>query len=220
MTMVSLIIWFACVGHFPRGKPLISALLPLCGEAPKIKLKFEIEQGSPYSVASPKRLSPCLLDAVFSALGLDQLFASIKHGSKIKYDLQGIVRLLTYGRILEPASKISTMRQNGEYYTPLVKSDNEYNVYDVLDVIYENRKQIMRRMNTCIARGIGRNTDTVFYDVTNFFFEVEEPDDDLLDEEGNVIEKGLRKMGVSKENRKQPCADGIVFRRQRHTDFR
>ncbi len=196
---------------FSEGEPLISALLPYVREAPKIKIKFEIEQGSPYSVASPKRLSPCLLDAVFSALGLDQLFASIKHGSKIKYDLQGIVRLLTYGRILEPASKISTMRQNGDYYTPLVKSDNEYNVYDVLDVIYENRKQIMRRMNTCIARGIGRNTDIVFYDVTNFFFEVEEPDDDLLDEEGNVIEKGLRKMGVSKETRKQPIVQMGLF---------
>ena len=100
---------------FSEGKPLISELMPYLGEAPKIKQKFEIEQGSPYSVASPKRLSPCLLDAVFSALGLDQLFASIKHGSKIEYDLQGIVRLLTYGRILEPASKISTMRQNGDY---------------------------------------------------------------------------------------------------------
>ena len=196
---------------FSEGKPLISELLAYLGEAPKIKQKFEIEQGSPYSVASPKRLSSCLLDAVFSALGLDQLFASIKHGSKIEYDLQGIVRLLTYGRILEPASKISTMGQNGDYYTPPVKSDNKYNVYDVLDVIYENRKQIMRRMNTCIARGIGRNTDTVFYDVTNFFFEVEEPDDDLLDEEGNVIEKGLRKMGVSKENRKQPIVQMGLF---------
>lgn len=196
---------------FSEGNPLIPALLPYVEEAPKLKVRFEIEQGSPYSVANPKRFAPCLLDAVFSALGLDQLFASIKHGSKIEYDLQGIVRLLTYGRILEPASKIATMRQNGEYYNPLVKSNNEYNVYDVLDVIYENRKQIMRRMNTCIARGIGRNTDTVFYDVTNFFFEVEEPDDDLLDEDGNVIEKGLRKMGVSKENRKQPIVQMGLF---------
>jgi transposase len=152
-----------------------------------------------------------LLDAIFAGLGLDQLFASIKHSAGITYDLQGIVRLLTYGRILEPASKIATMRQNDSYYRPLVKSDNDFNVYDVLDVIYENRKQIIRRMNTCISRGIGRNTSTVFYDVTNFFFETEEPDEDLVDEEGQDIEKGLRKMGVSKENRKQPIIQMGLF---------
>ena len=189
---------------FSEGNPLIPELLPYVSEAPKIKYPIEIEQGSPYCIATPKRFAPCLLDAVFSALSLDQLFASIKHGKKIEYDLQGIVRLLTYGRILEPASKIATMRQNEEYYTPLVTSDNDIKVYNALDIIYEYRKQIIRRMNTCISRGIGRNSSTVFYDVTNFFFEIEEPDEDIVDEDGNVTQKGLRKMGVSKENRKQP----------------
>ena len=92
-----------------------------------------------------------------------------------------------------------------------MKSSNEDNVYDVLDVIYENRKQIIQRMNSCISKGIGRNTSTVFYDVTNFFFETEQPDEDELDEEGNIIEKGLRKMGVSKENRKQPIVQLGLF---------
>lgn len=196
---------------FAEKKPLIPELLPYVEHAPKASWHFEIEEGSEYCTAKPKRFSPCLLDAVFTALGLDQLFASIKHASKIKYDLQGIVRLLTYGRILEPASKMATMRQNGEYYQPLVKSENMFNVYDVLDVIYENRKQIIRRMNTCIARGIGRRSSTVFYDVTNFYFEIEEPDEDIVDEEGTVIGKGLRKMGVSKENRKQPIVQMGLF---------
>jgi transposase len=78
-------------------------------------------------------------------------------------------------------------------------------------VIYENRQKIIQRMNTCISRGIGRNTGTVFYDVTNFFFETEEPDEDLLDEDGDLIEKGLRQMGVSKENRKQPIVQMGLF---------
>ena len=196
---------------FSEGNPLIPELLPYVSEAPKIKYPIEIEQGSPYCIATPKRFAPCLLDAVFSALSLDQLFASIKHGKKIEYDLQGIVRLLTYGRILEPASKIATMRQNEEYYTPLVTSDNDIKVYNALDIIYEYRKQIIRRMNTCISRGIGRNSSTVFYDVTNFFFEIEEPDEDIVDEDGNVTQKGLRKMGVSKENRKQPIVQMGLF---------
>ncbi len=190
---------------------MIPELLPYVGEKPVKKYSIEFSKGSKYCFASPKRFAPCLLDPTFSALGLDQLFASIKHSSKVEYDLLGIIRLLTYGRLLEPASKMATMRQNDSYYRPLVKSSNDDNVYDALDVIYENKQQIIQRMNTCITRGIGRNTNTVFYDVTNFFFEVEQPDEDELDEEGNVIEYGLRKMGVSKENRKQPIVQMGLF---------
>jgi transposase len=47
--------------------------------------------------------------------------------------------------------------------------------------------------------------------VTNFYFEIENPDDDELDGEGNVITKGLRKNGVSKENRKQPIVQMGLF---------
>ena len=46
--------------------------------------------------------------------------ASIKHDSKIKYDLTGYLKLLVYGRILDPASKLATVRENYDYYTPMV----------------------------------------------------------------------------------------------------
>ena len=196
---------------FKDGKPLIPELLPYVGEQPPKKYTVTFQEGDPNCFGDPKCFAPCILDPVFSALGLDECFASIKHSTKIQYDLQGIVRLLTFGRILAPDSKCATMRQNDSYYQPLVKSSNEDNVYDALDVIYQNRQKIIQRMNTCISRGIGRNTNTVFYDVTNFFFEIEEPDDDILDEDGNVVEKGLRKMGVSKENRKQPIVQMGLF---------
>ena len=196
---------------FKDGTPLIPELLPYVEEKLPEKYTVTFHAGDPHCFGHPKWFAPCVLDPVFSALGLDELFASVKHNSKIQYDLQGIVRLLTYGRILDPASKIATMKQNGKYYQPLVKSNNEDNVYDTLDVIYENKQKIIQRMNTCISKGIGRNTSTVFYDVTNFFFEVEDPDEDLLDEDGNLVEKGLRQMGVSKENRKQPIVQMGLF---------
>ena len=196
---------------FAEKKPLIPELFPYVDQAPMQKITISFTAGDRFCCSSPKLFAPCILDPVFAALGLDELLASIKHSGKIQYDLQGIVRLLTYGRLLEPASKMATMRQNDSYYRPLVKSSNDDNVYDALDVIYENRKQIIQRMNSCITKGIGRNTDTVFYDVTNFFFEVEEPDEDKTDDDGKVVEKGLRKMGVSKENRKQPIVQMGLF---------
>ena len=196
---------------FRAGKPLIKELEPFVGEAPKERILVPFEPGDAKCLGKPKRLATTILDPVFKALGLDELFASIKFSSKISYDLTGIVRLLTYGRILEPASKSATMEQNGKYFRPLVSSTNDDNVYDALDVIQRNAKQIVRRMNTCVTRGTGRGSKVVFYDVTNFFFETARPDPDTTDADGNVIEKGLRKMGVSKENRRQPIVQLGLF---------
>ena len=195
---------------FSEGNPLIKELEPYVDQAPVRKWTVTFERGDAKCIGEPKRMAPCVLDPVFRALGLDELFASVKCASRIKYDLTGIVRLLTYGRIIDPDSKWSTMGQNDQYYTPLVKSTNPDNVYDALDVIYTNRKQIVQRMNTCITRGIGRSPSTVFYDVTNFFFETSRPDDDFEDADGNVV-TGLRKFGVSKENRRQPIVQLGLF---------
>ena len=195
---------------FSDGKPLIKELEPYVGQAPVRKWTVTFDRGDEKCIGEPKRLAPCILDPVFRALGLDELFASVKCASRIRYDLTGIVRLLTYGRIIDPESKRSTMGQNEQYYAPLVKSTNPENVYDALDVICANRKQIVQRMNTCITRAIGRNPGTVFYDVTNFFFETARPDDDFEDADGNLV-TGLRKFGVSKENRRQPIVQLGLF---------
>ena len=196
---------------FKAGKPLIKALEPYVEGATKSKVTITFEEGDAKCLGAPKRMAATILDPVFRALGLDELFASIKFASKISYDLTGIVRLLTYGRLLEPASKSATMEQNGKYFRPLVSSTNDDNVYDALDVIQKHAKQIVQRMNTCLTRGTGRSSKVVFYDVTNFFFEIPRPDPDETDADGNVIGKGLRKNGVSKENRKQPIVQLGLF---------
>jgi transposase len=195
---------------FAEGRPLIKELEPYVDQAPVRKWTVTFERGDGKCIGEPRRLAPCVLDPVFRALGLDELFASVKCASRIKYDLTGIVRLLAYGRIIDPESKWSTMGQNDRYYTPLVRSTNPDNVYDALDVIYANRRQIVQRMNTCITRGIGRSPSTVFYDVTNFFFETARPDEDFEGEDGNTV-TGLRKFGVSKENRRQPIVQLGLF---------
>ena len=196
---------------YRAGRPLIKELEPYVDGAAKGKVTVTFNAGDPTCLGKPRRMAATILDPVFNALGLDELFASVKFSSKIGYDLTGIVRLLTYGRLLDPASKSATMGQNDRYYRPLVSSTNDDNVYDALDVIQRNARQIVQRMNTCITRGTGRSPKVVFYDVTNFFFETPRPDPDTTDADGNVIEKGPRKMGVSKENRRQPIVQLGLF---------
>jgi hypothetical protein len=85
-------------------------------------------------------------------------------------------------------------------------------------------------MNTNIMKKIGRRGSVLYYDVTNFYYEIDEADEDELDEEGNVLAKGMRKYGVSKEERKQAIAlpppvpacpagaNGFVHGRARYTN--
>ena len=66
-------------------------------------------------------------------------------------------------------------------------------------------------MNTNLVRKAGRSPEAIYYDVTNFYYEIENPDEDILDEDGNVLEKGKRKMGVCKEERKLPIVQVGLF---------
>ena len=199
---------------FKEGRPLIDSLKPFCGEpiVPEEHGLADAEDIFSVSYAHPRYCSQLLLDPVFKDLGLAGLMASIKHDSRIKYDLAGYLKLLVYGRILDPASKLATVHENHDYYTPIVSDDSYlYHVYDTLDVVYENRLKIMQRMNTAIRKGMGRDTTLLFYDVTNFYFEIGDPDPDEEDENGKTVEKGSRKKGVSKEQRNQPIVQMPMF---------
>lgn len=144
-------------------------------------------------------------------LGLNSFFASYKSYSKIQFDVYGFAKLLIFGRLLNPASKSATVKQNEDYYEPILSDFNPDNVYDTLDFIYANKDKIIRRMNTNLVKKAGRSPEHIYYDVTNFYYEVENPDEDVLDDDGNVLEKGLRKMGVSKEERKLPIVQMGLF---------
>jgi len=197
---------------FRLGKPLISELEGYSKRKnPLEKYTVRLQEGDPECVGHPLLYANVFLDKLFDELGLEDFFRSYKGFSKIQYDVLNFVRLLVYGRILNPDSKMATLEQNDDYYMPLLKNFNPYNVYDTLDFIYEHKEKIIRRMNTSLVKKWHRNPEIIFYDVTNFFFETDDPDEDILDEEGNVLEKGIRKMGVSKENRKQPIVQMGLF---------
>lgn len=199
---------------FKEGRPLIDSLKPFVAE-PLVPASHGLaghQDVFSTSYAHPRYCSQLLLDRIFQDLGLAALFATIKHTSKIQYDLTGYVRLLLFGRILDPASKFATVKENSAYYQPLINHDLYlYHVYDTLDVVYRNRLKILRRIHSSIQKNIGRDTSLLFYDVTNFYFEIGEPDPNEEDAQGNMIKKGLREPGVSKENRKEPIVQMAMF---------
>lgn len=197
---------------FKAGAPLISALLPYCDETKKPETyHFSINEGSPDCFGHPKLFSHILMERILEELGLNTFFSSYKGFTKLQYDVYGFAKLLIFGRLLNPASKSATIRQNEDYYEPILDNFNPDNVYDTLDFIAANKDKIIRRMNTNLVKKAHRSPEIIYYDVTNFYFEIGEPDDDILDADGTIVEKGQRKMGVCKEERKLPIVQMGLF---------
>lgn len=125
--------------------------------------------GDAACIGMPKLAAPLLLDRLFGQLGLDKLCATLKHSLGLTYDLTGFLRLLLFGRILQPASKWETVQQNAHYMAPLADTTYPYHIYDTLDILAEHKEQFIRRMHSSICKSIGRSTAHIYYDVTNFF---------------------------------------------------
>ena len=197
---------------FKAGVPLIPDLEPFCSSPkPAQTYQFSFNEGSPDCFGHPRLFSNILLERILEELGLNTFFSSYKGFTKLQYDVYGFAKLLIFGRLLNHSSKCSTIRQNNDYYEPILANHNPDNVYDTLDFIFDNKDKIIRRINTSLVKKTGRSPEIIYYDVTNFYFEINEPDEDTFDEEGNVIEKGLRKMGVCKEERKLPIVQMGLF---------
>lgn len=173
--------------------------------------------GSNYCYLNPKNIGCFFIESIFNGLGIYDLLREIKSNSKIEYDLNGITKLLVFGRILKPQSKKKTFENKDNYLFPVTTCEDINQLYRALDVLDKNSKKIQNRMNTKIKNSsIGRNTELTYYDVTNYYFETMYGDEDIyaIDENGEIkkdakgkpiiLEKGIKKSGVSKENKKEP----------------
>jgi len=198
---------------FRAGKPLIEALRLYCEkEVPRETYTFNFEEGDTACFGNPKLFSHRLIERILEELGLRNFFSSYKGFTKIQYDVYGFAKLMIFGRVLNPASKLATTKQNDDYYEPILNhGHNPDNIYDTLDFIADNHDKIIRRMNTNLVKKANRNPEIIFYDVTNFYYEIEDPDEDEIAEDGEVLSVGLRKMGVCKEGRKQPIVQMGLF---------
>ena len=196
---------------FRSGNPLIAELLEYVPKPqPTNKHTFQITDYTDECIGHPKLFSHTLIERIMEELDIISVVKSYKGFSKLKFDVVGYLRLLIYGRILNPASKISTFSQNDDYFEPIIDDDYFYHIYDTLDFVHKYKKQIFNRINSSVTKKFQRQTNVIYYDVTNFYFETDEPDEDIYENE-TLIQKGLRKNGISKENRNQPIVQMGLF---------
>ena len=201
---------------YAAGQPILDELKPFVNAAvPQEVYNIRLCEGTDECIAHPRMISNLLLEKLLEELDVSQLIRSYKNHYEIGYDVYGFFKLLLFGRIIKPASKWMTVKQNDHYAVPILKGEiQDYNVYKTLDFISDHRRAIFNRINTSMVKRYRRTTEKIYYDVTNVFFEIDQPDEDVTLADGTV-ERGLRRKGVSKENRDTPIVQmGLLMDEQ------
>jgi len=142
------------------------------------------------------------LEAVYDLLEIDSFIKSYDGKRKFrgKYSLDDIFKFLVYLRILRPDSKRATFQMKNGLYgmrTDFTLPD----IYRALDQFADFEVELQHYLNERIKEKIGRDLSHAFYDVTNYYFEIDFPGG----------EEDLRKRGVSKEHRIDPITAMGLF---------
>lgn len=165
---------------------------------------------SPCSNSTSLNIGYLYLKDIYAKLNLSDFFKSVSSDRKITYDCNKICQFLTYARILDPASKYGTYDKLDTYYE---KPQIEYqHMIRFLDILDRNSDKYLKHLFDNSENIVKRNTSVMYYDCTNYFFETEKPDEEIVDEVTGEIILGLRQFGISKENKTSPIVEmGLIM---------
>lgn len=136
------------------------------------------------------------LQKIYYNLKLNNICDSISSKYQFKFDLNDILSKLIFGRIIFPSSKLKTLEESNKF---LEKPNFEYqHIIRALEKICLESDFIQSQLYKNSCKYKPRNNKILYYDLTNFFFEIEQDDD-------------LRKYGVSKEHRPNPIVQFGLF---------
>jgi len=143
-----------------------------------------------------------LLLPLYNRLGLPKICEGIVEQRRVRYNLNEILEALVVLRILCPCSKKSSFELNKKRIRKTTfELEDVYRALSLLSVhIDDIQAQVWKNSQNIIKR----NTRVIFYDCTNYYFEIEDNDRDYIDTETGEIIIGMRKRGKSKENRPNP----------------
>ncbi len=136
------------------------------------------------------------LQDIYHKLALHKICKEISKKYNFGFDLNSILSRLVYSRILFPASKLATMELSKKFIEQ--PNFDLHQIYRALDVIAKENDFIQSELYKNSLNVIDRNTGILYYDCTNYFFEIEH-------------EEGLKQYGISKEHRPNPIVQMGLF---------
>ena len=136
------------------------------------------------------------LKKLYEELKINDICKSIQDNYQFKFDLNEILSYLVFARIIYPSSKLETFKQCQNFIEqPKFKLHDEYRA---LSYIAKNIDFIQEQIFNNSKKVINRNSKVIYYDCTNYFFEIDNDDD-------------LRKYGISKEHKPNPIVGMGLF---------
>ena len=162
----------------------------------EIILKFKQSKRIPMNVQRSFNGGYLFLQQIYYSLGLDKICQDISEQYRFTYDLNSILSRLLYGRILFPSSKLNTFEESKKLLEP--PQFELQHVYRALDVLCKEDACIQSELYKNSKLLSKRNDRILFYDCTNFFFEIEQ-------------EENMKQYGPSKEHRPNPIVEMGLF---------
>lgn len=136
------------------------------------------------------------LQDIYYKLKLDKICNKIAEQYQFKFDLNEILSKLIYSRVLFPASKLKTLELSKRF---LEQPNFDYqHIERALPILCDNMDFIQSELYKNSNQYMERNSKILYYDCTNYFFEIEEVN-------------GLKQYGKSKENRPSPIVQMGLF---------
>lgn len=136
------------------------------------------------------------LQDIYYSLGLDKICSQISDKYKFEYDLNDILSMLVYSRIIAPGSKRASLT-DAQTFLEQPKC-GLHQIYRALEILSKENDFFQSELYKNSQRVIDRKKEILYYDCTNYYFEMEDEDD-------------FRKYGVSKEHRPNPIVQMGLF---------
>ena len=144
-----------------------------------------------------------VLGAIWAELGIGRILAEQCKRAGTTQPFERAIFAMVANRALSPYSKLYCWEQwlREEVYLPSASALQLHHLYRAMDFLEEHREEVEKAVYFATSDLLNADVDLIFYDTTSLHFENDAEDADVLDSEGGVAQRGLRKRGYSKNGR-------------------
>jgi transposase len=169
-------------------------------ESGKITFTLDSAEQLKRGTVNRKNYGHVVFSKIYHELELDRFLKNARRHENFKFNTDAIMRLLVFSRLLYPGSKRAAVLNKDQFFDSFRFSLDD--VYEALTHFNKTCPDLQQHLHEQIAAQYGRETDIVYYDVTNYYFEIDKQDE-------------LRRKGAAKQARNKPIVQmGLLLDKQ------
>jgi len=180
------------IAHFEE----VVAQMNLEKKASKPQQSYDYDPDETFDGDNSKNLGYAALSYIYHELEIDTFLNSRQRSIGAEYNLNSIMRLLVFSRLLYPGSKKNNFENRSKFFERFDFTLDD--LYRSLTRFSKFREALQLWIHEHVTSGYGRDTTITYYDVTNYYFEIDKQDK-------------TRRKGVCKEHRPNPIVQMGLF---------